>query len=558
MLNKKLLNLIKKIFLLTILVSVIVIFIMVFFIWNYMSKVGDINLDVDLPQKVAKGKPFDIGIKIVNNSNLNLQNAFLNIYLDKGLIFWENSSSEELLKENIGIIGGGMLIKKNYKIIPVGDVDSSYQVKISFVYFNNKGSRFEIKKDYNIKISPSVFTIKVKTPPQVEVGSLFTFEISYQNNSGYDFSNTYFLIDYPENFEISEASVPFSRVDKKFKLGPSLNNSLRTISITGVITDYELGSLTIPIKLYLLINNKEYNVADYKLNLIFSSSNLQLKILVNGKENYIAKQGESLKYNIFFENKKNMAIKNAVFKIKLNGFVDWESINTNGKYNKETKIITWDAETNPQLAFLEPFYAGNFFLELKTKKFEIKNIEDLSDKNLAVILNAYLLGGDKEKKKVVFETMKLVKVEGTVYFNTVFYPHKTSSDITVYWYITNFGNDLAYAKVEAPLSSSFYFKNSGSNLGDIVPYYNDETKNVIWEIGDIFANSSFLNGPIKGFFEISRNTNKNEEEQEIILGKSKFTALDKFTKKNILIEKEGVTLGDLVKFKKNQDISELL
>jgi len=553
--------LVKKFLFLVIGVSFFVIIFVSIFIWNYLHRGGQPNLIVNIPQTVARGGPFDLDIGISNTSDLELQNSSLNVYLEEGLIFW-GSSYENVLTENVGNIFAGALLKKHYKIIPVGNLNSSTKVNVSFVYFNSKGSRFEIKKDFVLIITSSAFNLSVTAPEALQAGSLFSFTINYVNNSGYDFSNLYLVLDSPDNFKVQSASVPFSELSKRFKLNPSLSGSTGKIDVSGIFTNSLSNSFSLPLKLFVVINGKDYNVADYVANFNLSKSPVSIDILVNGNTNYLAKSNDRLVYNIIYRNSGITAIKDAKIKVILSGFVDWDSLQTNGNYDKAKRTIIWDSSIEPKLSLVEPNFSGVLSFELNIAGGIPTSLYMLSNKNLYVKVDTLLLAPlENNSLSTIAETIKEVKVGSVVYFNVSGYindpkvsnygpfPPKVGVPTTysIHWYVTNFGNDLSYVKIRAPLPSNVKFIGNGqSNLPLSAPIYDADTNSVVWNIGDVFASSGFLNGPLEGYFQLEVTpTQENVGNFVTILGPSNFQALDNFTRTNILLNKNQITSGNL-------------
>jgi len=542
-------------------VSFVVIVLVGIFIWNYLNHGGQPEIMVSVPQDVSRGGPFDLDIGISNTSDLVLQNSSLNIYLDDGLVFW-GTPHENILTDNIGNISPGNLLKKHYKIIPVGSLNSSSKINISLVYFNNKGSRFEIKKDFTVVITSSAFNLSVTSPQNPPSGSLFSFTLNYTNNSGYDFSNLYLIMDAPDGFELRSASFPFSKLSKKFTLGPSLSGQTEKINISGIFTDQSSNSFNIPFKLFLVINGKDYNVADYVANFNLSQPSVGINILVNGSSNYLAKSNDHLVYTILYQNLGQTAIKDATVQVVLSGFVDWNSIKTNGKYNQEKRTITWDSTVDHHLSLIEPSFSGVLSFELNIAGSVPTSLNALSNKNLYVKADVSLLNSsDNGSLSTVAETVEEVKVGSLVYFNVNAFlndpnfpskgPFPPRADIpttySVHWYVTNFGNDLSYVKIQAPLPPNVKFIGNGqSNLPLSVPVYDADTKSVVWDIGDVFAGSGFLNGPLEGSFQLEVTPTSYDVGSFVtILGQSNFQALDNFTKTNILLTKDKITSGNL-------------
>lgn len=558
---------VKKILIGVIFISIFVILSGLFFIFTYVSKSKNIEMEIIFPEEITRGKPADLDVSILNVSDIDFQNVSLFIKLSPGLLLWGKESQEDSLSslvERIGNVSKSNIIKKHYKIIPVGDINSSQEIEISLVYFNYNGSRFEVNKKIKSSITSSAFSLDVDVPPKVVRGSLFSFKVSYVNNSQYDFSNVFLKAEFPDYFQFNKAPVPYSPLDKKFTLGPSLAQSKNEIEVSGLFAGDD-KSFDINFKLFLFINNKEYLVDEKAVKINLENSPIPISILVNGNPDYIAKPDDHLTYEIAIKNLSSSALKDVTVKAKLDGFINEKTVKTDGHYDVVSKTVVWQSSDHSSLSLVEPSAELNFKIEVDISSKVPSSIKSIVNKNLFVRLEVALSSPSISglNKEALVKTMKETKVGSLVFFNSVGYrkdplkhienygpfPFKvnTPSSYTIHWYITNFGNDLSNSEVRAilPAGVKFVEGKAGSNI-TTAPYYDEASNSVIWEVGDVYSGSGILTGPIDGYFQLEITPVEKDVGGIIpLLGPSIFKAKDVFTRKDINIVKDVIYSSDL-------------
>ncbi len=534
------------------------------FIIYYINEPKGVDLEVSAPSDVSKGVPFDLTINVNNISGNQVNDASINVSLGNGLLVWNpGSTSSNIFSDGIGNISVGNLYKKVYKVIPVGDLNSSQTMDISISYLNSNGSRFEIRKEETVLISSSVVAVSVSKPDQILNGSLFSFDVNYTNNSSFDFPNMVLEADFPDSFTFDSSSPGQSSLSNTWQLGSLLANSTGTLSIKGEFANSSVSSFDIPLKLYAVINGTNYEVADYTANFPLAPSPIGISISVNGSDHYVAKPVDTLNYSIQYVNKSGIALKDAKVKAVLSGFADWTKVKTDGIFDPLSRTITWDSKTTPDLQFLEPGAIGNLSLSLITSSNIPTSLQGLSTKNLYVKADISITSPSVpyyiSSNQTFAETSEETRVSSVVYLsskalfrdagsgiaNVGSLPPRvgTPTDFTIHWLLSNFGNDLSNVSISAPLPSGITFTGvTKSTIASSSIVYSSSTGSVVWNIGDVGANSGFITGPIEGVFQVEATPTKDEVgSYEDLLGKTTLKASDDFTNSNISISADPVT-----------------
>ncbi len=533
------------------------------FIVYYLNQPKGVDLEISAPADVSRGVPFELNVDVTNLSGIPVGNAVINITLPTDLLLWGPGMNGTIYSENVGDLGVGSLYRKTYKVIAVGDLNSSETLNVSVSYVNQSGARFEIKNKASVVISNEALNLSISKPDQVFNGSLFSFSVNYANNSDFDFPNMVLQADFPDSFTFDSSSLPPSSLSNTWQLGSALANSTGTLSVRGEFSGSDSSSFDIPLKLYAVLNGKNYEVADYDASFSLSPSPVGISVFVNGSSNYVAKPIDTLNYSVAYSNMSGIALKDVTVKAVLSGFADWSSVKTDGIFNPASKAVIWNSSTTPALAFVTPGSTGNVTLSLSVNSKAPSSLQDLSNKNLYIKIDAsisspsvpYYVSGGKTFAEASQETRiaSLVYLDAKAFFrdtsglaaNAGSFPPKVGvpTDYTVHWVVSNFGNDLSDVKVSAVLPSGVKFTGvSKTNVASSSLAFDPSTGGVVWNIGAVVANGGYLTGSLEGIFQIEATPDASSVgSYETILGMTNLEATDDFTGSKVAISSPPLT-----------------
>lgn len=553
----------KKTLLGAIVLGLIVIALGAAFIVYYLNEPRGVDLELTAPSDVSRGVPFELDVNITNISGAPMREGSLTMTLPDGLLLWGPDVNGNIYSESVGDIGTGGLSKKVYKVIAVGDLNSSQTITVSFSYLNQNGTRFEVKNSATVLISNEVVSMSTTKPDQILNGSLFSFTVNYANNSDFDFPNMVLEADFPDSFTFDSASEPPSSLSNVWQLGSALAHSTGTISITGEFSNSSVSSFDIPLKLFAVLNGKNYQVANEDASFSLSPSPIGISIFVNGTDHYVAKPVDALNYVVQYNNMSGIALTNVTVKTVLSGFGDWSSVKTDGSFNPNTKTITWTSATTPALQFIPPGGTGSLSFSLNVSSAIPTSLQGLSTKNLYVKVVAsvsspsvpYYVSGNntfaetsaetKISSLVYLNTKALFQDPGSGIVNTGNFPPKagTPTTYTVHWLLSNYGNDLSEVRISAPLPPGVTFTGvAKSNIASSTPTYDTSTESMVWDIGDVVANSGLITGPIEGIFQIQATPDASAVgSYETILGQTTLSGNDNFTGASVNASNDALT-----------------
>ncbi len=519
---------------------------------RYGGDSSGIVVEIQSPDSVSRGVPFEVVVQIANGIDNFTEEGVVSINTTSGLLNAENLSGKTIITEEVGDLGGGSLVRKTFKLFPLGDINSAQKINVRFSFVSSK-TKYEIEKDKSISIGDPAIKLTVEKPEQVMSGSDFKMIIGYENGSDSDFSDMALKIEYPSGYTFKEATYNPASLNNYWKLGEVKAGTKGSIQITGSIDATDASSFDFPVSAFVAFLGEDRLVAEKTVNVFIAPSPIAMRIIANGNENFIAHAGSQIKYSIRYENKSGISLADAVIKAELDGdMFDLKTLVSNGSFDSRTNTITWTASKVSELTLLDPGATGevNFTVKLLSEL----PVKRSSDKNFILKVNSsmespsvpYYISGDKTTGFALLET----KVAGTVSFDAkAFYrdslaqiinsgvlPPKVNQAVqyTIHWNISNYGSELRDVTVKASLESGVRWTGVVKSNMSVLPTYDSRTNEVTWKVEKIQANRGLFDDPAEAVFQVEVIPNITQVGRAIpILSTSVFSGTDNFTDSSV-------------------------
>lgn len=519
-----------------------------FFISYFQGGASKVLIEIDGPEKVFRGVPFEVSVKVTNDSGNLLGDVELLVGPGSKIVSLNNSSESGILNDPLGDMGSGTLTRRSYRFLATGEVDAEEKIEFKLVYFAAGGNRFELNKVHKAKVDRLALKIEVKKPEQVLPSSVFEFTIDYKNISDFNFPELTLEAQYPAAFKFVSASLTPDSLNNYWRLGELRAASSGNLEIRGSLAASDVP-LIFPLVFSVSFDGKSYPIIEENLEFAVAPPPVRLGLFVNRQSNYIARIGDILTYTIQYENLSGIALADVVIKTELSSeLFDFATLATPARVNLATRTLLWDASNMPVLRLLDAGGSGEVSFSIKLKdQFPIIR---LNDKNFTLRLNTeikspsvpYYLKTDETKVTAVFET----KVSGQVILDAkAFYrdaasgivnngpmPPKVGSptEYSLHWVIRNYATDLKDVTIRAGLASGVRWTGIVKSNIDSVPLYNEATQEIIWTIDKIRATKGVLDAPLEAVFQVEATPNPADFGKfQTLLGETILRATDEFT-----------------------------
>jgi len=231
-----------------------------------------------------------------------------------------------------------------------------------------------------------------------------------------------------------------------------------------------------------------------------------LRQTINGDANYTAKPGEWLHYEVYYKNVSDKELYNLVLVDSLEGdLFDLTTIKSEtGSFRPGDNSLVFDWKQNSQLAYLSMANEGKV-------EFWIKLKDDMSRLNRPELANKVMIGPAREdfatKISSKLELAQKAFYNDEIFGNTGPLPPQAgmATTYTVTWQAKNYYSNVKAAVVRAILPPEAQFV-SGKIFPEIQTAgltYNEATREIVWNIGDMAAGQGLVSSPLNVSFQIA-------------------------------------------------------
>lgn len=492
-----------------------------YYFFGNSNDVSGLDFRLSAPEKIMAGEELSYQITYHNPTKFNLSHLRLELQYPVNFVF--TSATLAPTSGNYGWDLPDLAPGENAAITVVGRLISQPD-SVNLV-------------SGHLSYLPGTFTSEFKKEASASTlvsGPGFTVDLSYSNTAFLNQDNDLSLIfsdvqnNYLGDFNITftlpneaNATVVTSADNKAATSSPLVATSSKTLivtksggstwQITGLSP--ELGRQEIPmtykikqksdnleIKVRLekkLENGESYVFWEKAIRPELVNSDLNLTLLLNGSKNDGSITfGQPLNYSLTYSNRGINTYKDVVIMAALSGdFLDWNSLKDDNKGDVQNKTIIWTKNEIPALAEIKPGTEGNIDFSIKLRSYKESDLgQDMSVVSYGQYgINNKPTKGEENKSNTITSKLNsdLSLSEEIRYFNSDNLPvgsgplpprvgEKTT--FKVYWTVKNNLHELTDTRAVFTLPS-YVSWNQGNvtNVGSL--YYDDASRQVIWEIG---------------------------------------------------------------------------
>lgn len=519
---------IKKVFISAALFFLVALTVAGFIFFKGSTFISSRNVDINIvgPGTVSAGEVLELGVSISNNNNADLEVALLTIQHPQGSRNPDNTNeSLTYTKENLGVIKAGAETNRNMRIVLLGSVGDTKEVKFS-VEYKVKGSNATFYKDkvFEITIGEAPVTLTVESPKSTVSGDEFSTTVSVNLESSEILKNVVLKAEYPYGYSVTSSNPNSASDNNVWVLGDLSPGDKKTITIKGRLIGEDKEERTF--RFYVgvsdgtsISHNLKIVVTSTFNTVAISRQAIGLDVLFNGENvsTYIAPSARPINTVIRFKNNFTEKLLNPRLELSLSGLaLDKSSlmIGNNGFYDTQTSKVVWNLTNSSGGSELAPGEGGQVSLRFSSLP-NTPTQEGIRDIGLNFTLTGIPLGTVGQKPVVVNES-RVVKISSQVNFSSkVLYslgsfanrgpiPPKVGEETT---YTANFsiGNtqgDLADAKVTATLGPNVTWLGASSFASEDISY--DSTSNTItWNLGTLLSDTGFSSATREISFQVS-------------------------------------------------------
>lgn len=461
---------------------------------NVYSK-GDLKLEILGPTETDLLDEVEYVVTFKNNGNIDLEQPELIFeYPDNSLV--DGQKAQRVVKgvNDLGeAIYPGVEKSFHFKARLIGKEGTVEEAKVLLNYQpHNLKARYQSETSLNTVIKQVPLTFQFDLPSKIDSGKETKFRLNYFSNLNYPLSNLRISIEYPANFEFVKSS-PNALDNTEWDIGLLNKAEGGRIEITGALRgsvgDQKIFKATIGI----WQEGEFIPLKEVSQGVTINKPSLYVTQQINGSPGYIANPGDTLHYQISFENLGSDLLNNLSLIVKLQGNAfDLSTLQApQGAFQTGDNSVIFEWQKNPKLQFLDINEEGevDFWIHLKKEWPIVQG----GDTNPTITTNISL-GQNLEQFVTKVNSSLVITQKG--YFNDEVFGNSgpmpprvgQPTTFTVIWQAKNYYNDVNNVKVKATLPANVDL------TGQIFPEdqaskftFDKNSREIVWNVGDLKA-----------------------------------------------------------------------
>lgn len=474
---------------------------------NIYSK-EELKLEIFGPREAALGQEVEYVVKYKNNGDFRLESPSLVFTAPDFSIKDDKIFTKEVLDaEKLGgAIYPGEEKSYTFKFRVAGKAGEAKIAKASVSYQpKNLSARYESSTTFTTIMKEAPLDLEMDLSSTVEADKSFHLKINYFSNVDWLLTDLRVSVDYPAGYSFSQSS-PKS-FDKNEWVIPVLNkNQSGTIDIVGQLSGSLDEGKVFRARIGMWKDGQYMQLREIEKGARIVKPTVALRQTINGDANYTAKPGEWLHYEVYYKNVSDKELYNLVLVDSLEGdLFDLTTIKSEtGSFRPGDNSLVFDWKQNSQLAYLPMANEGKV-------EFWIKLKDDLSRLNRPELANKVMIGPAREdfvtKISSKLELAQKAFYSDEIFGNTGPLPPQAgmATTYTVTWQAKNYYSNVKAAAVRAILPPEAQFV-SGKIFPEIQTAgltYNEATREIVWNIGDMAAGQGLVSSPLNVSFQIA-------------------------------------------------------
>jgi len=529
---------------------------------------GDVVLELIGPIQISSGDEVVYNLKYANNTRSVLNDLVFFFFYPEG----SNTIVDgKLIRDHsesfmIDSLEPGESGEKTFRAFILGERGNIRIAKTTLAFkAGNLKSSFEKTSSLSTTIISAPISLNLGAPPNVVSGAEVNYLLDYRNNKDEDMTDLIIEFDYPDGFS-----------PHLFEPEPKTGNNIWTvkflkkggggrIDIKGILVGNEGDSKIISVILKRKINGEYVDYQRTSAATTISNPVLGVEVFVNNSSDYSSSLGDRLSYTIKYSNNSNLNLIGMNLTVKLEGdMFDLSTLDTRGGFfDDSANSITWNSSSMPEFANFSPNSQGkiNFYLTLKSS-FASGASQDRFVKVMASFKTPNVPKGLNPEEVSVSSSL-VTRISTRPSFNQLIYhndpefgfsgmmPPRVGEEtsFSIYWNLTNPGNDVTSAKIKAklPIGVEWEDMTSVTPDGQKPPTYNPNSSIVEWDLDKLPYGAGIFAGKYGAAFKVKIKPSSIQRGQILtIIEDVQFTGVDGFTGQEIVLNGKSLNSNETV------------
>ncbi|MBC7836707.1 hypothetical protein H7X87_02935 [Acetobacteraceae bacterium] len=515
------------------------------------------NIDIEIiaPSLIDGGKQADFDVLIRNRNQTSLELVDLVIDYPDGARS-SIDSSQELTHErqSIGTIAPGQQLKRTISAVLYGSEGVEQTLSMTLEYsVAGSNAVFEKKAEAKFIIGSSPVSLSISSPTEATAGEQFSMEVEVRSNALQPVSNVALQAQYPFGFSLSSTDPKPQNGSTLWRLGDLQPGESKKIRLSGSIEGQDGDERVFR---FSVGSSEDATASKVDVPFLVTPQTLTIRepfisgsVMIGGRTGTVAaNSGEPIQGTIRWKNNLSEPLSDVELSLSFSGpAVDFDSISApTGFYQSSNSSLLWTKDKEASLENVEGGDSDILPFSFNTLPVGSGGVLITNPTiNLNLTVRGVRQGGSGKPETV--SSIASVQVElsskpsltaQTLHFSGPFQnmgsipPRADSStSYTILWSVKNSSNAVANATVSATLPPYVEFLSSqqGSGLS-----YNEGSRTVKWNIGDLKAGTGYTLPVRQAAFQIRLNPSSSQVgTAPALTGEAVLSGQDRFAQVNV-------------------------
>ena len=481
---------------------------------------SNINIEVRAPVQVRGGEVITFDIFIENKNNMPIELADLVVEFPEGS-FSEDGRRLLYERQPVGYISPWGAARKTISAVLFGEENEEKEIKVILEYRLEESNAIFAKEElYTIRIARPPVGVFVNIPAQIDTHEEIDVDVEIVSNSETIMRDLVLMLAYPTGFQFLNSSPIPVRDESVWEIGDIDPDQQRKISVRGIMIGQ--GEEERAFRAQVGVINKDGDFVPYSSaskTLVVKKPALDLALILGGDKK-IMFSNDTLPVRILWRNNLSEVVRDVRLEVKLRGKAldERTMLIDKGSYRTSDKTIVWTPSDIRGLREISPGETGEARFV-----FSLLNplpVSGIDDKDFVITIDGEIAGiittPDDPKYRVVNVVNEEIKVGSrlqiatrALYYvgpfeNTGPIPPKVGEETTytIGWSIGNITNDFSDVKVKTSIPSYMRWMGNSTPSEEKISF-DENSGEVIWDVGDVTAGTGVLWPAREVYFQIS-------------------------------------------------------
>ncbi len=483
-----------------------VVSVLLYFFGGSSFTESKVELKIDGPAQASVGDEVVYKLQYANNTKTALHHIKLSITYPDGAILVQdgnvvtNNGNVQVLDQDD--LKPGESREQELHVFLVGDRGNIKLIRAKLAFdAGDIRSPFEKNAQLSTTISDMPIALTLVAPPTTVTGQSVSYIFDYRNQSQDDISDLQLVMKYPDGFAVTKVA-PTTSGTTTWDIPILKAGEGKRVTIQGTLSGREGDSKQVIATLKRKIGDSFVDYEKISATTVISSPLLNVDTSINGSSSYISHAGDTLQYQIFYQNTSTYNFSGLILSAKLEGTMyDFSTVDPKGGFfDPATHTITWNSTAISAFNSLAPKGSGTASFSIKLKPNAIVGGSSSLFAHATITLATENVPSAIDADVVSVTDDVLTKITSqptfreTMYYNDMAFgssgpmPPQVGKEtaFTIHWQVINPGNSVNNAKIVGILPQGVTWKNVISvGAGQPQPTFNKNTSQVIWNLGSL-------------------------------------------------------------------------